>query len=35
MVMQSTGGINPNEESNMDKIITNIAREVVISKGAN
>jgi hypothetical protein len=35
MVMQSTGGINPNEESNMDKIITNIAREVVISKSAN
>ena len=33
MVMQSTGGINPNEDTNMDKIITNIAREVVISKG--
>ena len=32
MVMQSTGGLNPDEESNMNKIISNIAKEVCINK---
>jgi hypothetical protein len=32
MVMQSTGGANPDETASMDKIISNIAREVVITK---
>lgn len=32
MVMQSTGGANPDETANMNKIISNIAREVVINK---
>jgi hypothetical protein len=32
MVMQSTGGIQSDEEVNINKIITNIAKEVVINK---
>jgi hypothetical protein len=32
MVMQSTGGANPDENASMNKIISNIAREVVINK---
>ena len=32
MVMQSTGGTNPDETANMSKIITNIAKAVVINK---
>jgi hypothetical protein len=32
MVMQSTGGVNPDEDANMNKIISNIAREVLITK---
>jgi hypothetical protein len=32
MVMQSTGGENPDENASMNKIISNIAREVVINK---
>ena len=32
MVLQSTGGANPDETASMDKIISNIAREVVINK---
>jgi hypothetical protein len=32
MVMQSTGGPNPDETANMAKIISNIAKETVISK---
>ena len=32
MVMQSTGGQNPEETENMSKIITNIAKAVVINK---
>ena len=32
MVMQSTGGQNPDETENMSKIITNIAKAVVINK---
>jgi len=32
MVMHSTGGSHPDEEMNMGKIISNIAKEVVISK---
>jgi hypothetical protein len=32
MVMQSTGGPNPDETANMNKIISNIAREVFINK---
>jgi len=32
MVLQSTGGLNPDDDTSIDKIITNIAREVVIDK---
>ena len=32
MVLQSTGGVNPDEDANLNKIITNIAREVFINK---
>ena len=32
MVLQSTGGANPDDDTSIDKIITNIAREVVIDK---
>ena len=32
MVIQSTGGQNPDETENMAKIITNIAKAVVINK---
>jgi len=32
MVMQSTGGLNPDDETNVTKIITTIAKETVISK---
>jgi hypothetical protein len=32
MVLQSTGGMNPDEDANLNKIITNIAREVFINK---
>jgi hypothetical protein len=32
MVLQSTGGANPDDDTSIDKIITNIAREVVITK---
>lgn len=32
MVLQSTGGVNPDEDTNLNKIITNIAREVFINK---
>jgi hypothetical protein len=32
MVLQSTGGMNPDDEANLNKIITNIAREVFINK---
>jgi hypothetical protein len=32
MVMQSTGGVQSEEENNINKIITNIAKEVVINK---
>ncbi len=32
MVMQSTGGLNPEDETNVTKIISNIAKETVISK---
>ncbi len=32
MVLQSTGGLNPDDESNVTKIISNIAKETVISK---
>ena len=35
MVMQSTGGENPAETADMAKIITNIARAVVINKSSN
>ena len=35
MVMHSTGGLNPDEESNMNKIISNIAKEVCINKECN
>jgi hypothetical protein len=31
-VLQSTGGLNPDDDTSIDKIITNIAREVVIDK---
>jgi hypothetical protein len=32
MVIQSTGGVSTDENTKMDKIITNIAREVFINK---
>jgi hypothetical protein len=35
MVMQSTGGENPAETADMAKIITNIAKAVVINKSSN
>jgi len=35
MVLQSTGGENPDETADMAKIITNIAKAVVINKSSN
>jgi hypothetical protein len=32
MVIQSTGGVNPNDDININKIIANIAKETVIVK---